>query len=149
MKLHVANLVAGPGSKVSGARGGGLAPNKTDLRGGWMPLQLNHQSWSKAETTEHEEKCCCLLHPNLAPLKIDSHKSGPDTTTSLCHVWELLHSFRPELELKKPCGLHVSDEGIRSKTSHVPQTRPSNAVEQNRGPTGVQHLDPLLRSWDL
>ena len=61
------------GSKVSGVRGGGLAPNRTDLqgrfevhdprqgpgcvsrcpkaRGGWMPLQLNHQSSSNLGVT--------------------------------------------------------------------------------------------------
>ena len=95
----------------------------------------------------HQGKCCCLLHPNLALVKIDSQNLGQTPPqASVMSGRDLLHSFRPDssdqefrsclgtLQQKKPCGLHISDQGdSESETSHVPQTRPSNAVEQSRG----------------
>ena len=151
MKLHVTNLVAGCLARrclvpVVGV----LRPTKLTSRLDAPPTELpivqqprgdGHQ-WGSSparpesrvpQTTEHEVKCCCLLHPNLALLKIDSQNLGQ---TSVMSGRELLHNFRPEARNKKSLvpGHNAIEEAMRTlrggfgpETSHVLQTRPSDA----------------------
>ena len=112
---------------------------------------------SEPHTTKHEGKCGCLPHPNLALLKIDSPNLGQTPPqASVVSGRALLHSFRPDsvrsclgtVQQKKPCGLHVSDEEVslsRSSDTSLKCCRTKWGVTKRR----VQHLDPLLRCWDL
>ena len=113
----------------------------------WVPLQLNHQSCSnlgvtgirhgdaisparpesrvpcancasEPQTTEHEGKCGCLLHPDLALLKIDSQNPGQTPPqASVVSGRELLHSFRPdssEQEVRSCLGTVQQKKAVRT-----------------------------------